>query len=309
MKKWLKKRFPLASESIRMFIFRLRKRANPILWDKNYIRSRYAESESVHNLESCDFNFGVTFGTFKGNQYVIYCSPGDHIESNIYMHGIWEPYLLNLIDFYINSRVGLMLDVGANIGASTIPLATGNAQVKFHCYEPHPLVCERMRNNISLNDLSNVVIFNAAVSDVRAKTVDFYAQTVSNNMGLSSLKPNRDIGSHEVIVVPCVNIDDVYADAEEPILVLKVDTQGSEAEVLRSAQRTIAKFRPVVFFELEDHYYSTTTEREAAKSFIAGLFEREGYELFCITKAMKFMPSIDITKPCHADIIAIPRRK
>jgi hypothetical protein len=91
--------------------------------------------------------------------------------------------------------------------------------------------------------------------------------------------------------------------------VLKVDTQGSEAEVLRSAQRTIAKFRPVVFFELEDKYYSTTTERDAAKSFIAELFGREAYQLFGISKAVNFMPLFDITKPCHGDVMAIPRSR
>jgi FkbM family methyltransferase len=292
-----------------MSIFRLRRRANPILWDDKYIETKYAKSESAYNLRSCDFDFGVTSGLFKGHQYLMYCSPGDHIESHIYTHGIWEPHLLSLIDLYVNGSRGLVLDIGANIGASTIPLATKNAQIEFHCYEPHPFVFGKLQDNISLNRLSNVAAFNAAISDARAKTIDFYSQTASKNMGLSSLKLNHDIGAHEKIVVSCINIDDIYADADTPVLVLKVDTQGSEAEVLRSAQRTIAKFRPVVFFELEDQYYSTVTERAEAKTFIAELFAREGYQLFCISKSVNIMPLIDITKPCHADIIAIPRSK
>jgi FkbM family methyltransferase len=49
------------------------------------------------------------------------------------------------MSLYLYSSNGVMIDVGANIGTSTLPLAAKHPQVSFHCYEPHPEIFTRQK--------------------------------------------------------------------------------------------------------------------------------------------------------------------
>ena len=56
-----------------------------------------------------------------------------------------------------------------------------------------------------------------------------------------------------------------------PVLLIKIDTQGTELEVLQSAEKTIEKFRPTILFELEDRYILDSErdlQRKHLKSFL-----------------------------------------
>ena len=125
-------------------------------------------------------------------------------------------------------------------------------------------------------------------------------------MGRSSLKLNSDIKEHDEITVPTISIDDTFADSSDPILLIKIDTQGTELEVLQSAEKTIKKFRPTILFELEDRYF-LDSERGSAKKTLKEFFEGLGYSLFNNTNGLDYYPQVDITKNYHGDILAVPR--
>ena len=107
-----------------------------------------------------------------------------------------EEHLAKVMSLYLNGVVGIAIDVGGNIGANTIPLAVKHPQVKFYCYEPHPDIFARLKNNIELNKLFNVEPSNCAVSNIKEKSIKFFAQKNSDNMGRSILKLNSDIKDH-----------------------------------------------------------------------------------------------------------------
>ena len=125
-------------------------------------------------------------------------------------------------------------------------------------------------------------------------------------MGRSSLKLNSDIKEHDEISVPIISIDDTFADSSDPVRLIKIDTQGTELEVLQSAKRTIKKFRPAILFELEDRYF-LYNERDAAKNTLKKFFEGLDYSLFNNTKDIDYYPQVDVTKNYHGDILAVPR--
>lgn len=124
-------------------------------------------------------------------------------------------------------------------------------------------------------------------------------------MGRSSLKPNPDIKEHEEITVLAMAIDDKFADGSSPVLLIKVDTQGTELEVLQSAEKTIKKFRPMILFELEDRYFSDS-ERASAKKTLKKFFDSLDYSLANVSKGLDYYPQADITKNYHGDILATP---
>jgi len=250
---------------------------------------------------------GLCKGHFQGVDYLIHFLPGDHIESNIYLNGVHEKKIADLVSLFLRpvQDKGVVIDIGANIGASTIPHALMHNNIKFYCYEPHPDVFDRLERNIKLNNLHNVVASNCAVSDSSQESIAFYAQKISSNMGKSSLKPNKDIEQFNKVEVPVQSIDDVFVDSGKRIVLIKIDTQGTEPEILRSCRRVIEKFRPVVIFEFEDRYYSDQ-EKVEEKIFLNMFFKENDYLLLNISEDINYYPGIDITKNYHGDILAIP---
>jgi len=291
---------------IKRILYPLFHSTHPLFRKKDYFLNLFKEKAYGYNIDALNFDDGVVMGSFQGKDYLMNCQPGNLVETTIYLEKVWEEHLAKIMSLYLDGSSGIMIDVGANIGANTIPLAAKHPQVKFHCYEPHPEIFARLKSNIKLNNLNNIEPANSAVSNSTDKTLKFFAQKSSDNMGRSSLKLNSDIREHEEIMVPVISIDENFADGSDPVLLIKVDTQGTELEVLQSATRTLEKFRPVILFELEDRYF-LDSERGSAKNTLKEIFKNLNYSLFNVSKGLDFYPEVDITKNYHGDILAIPR--
>ncbi len=82
--------------------------------------------------------------------------------------GTYEPELQAAMREFL--RPGMIVyDVGANIGYITLLMAHNvGARGRVFAFEALPVNVERARNNISLNNLSNVSIISAAVLDKTA---------------------------------------------------------------------------------------------------------------------------------------------
>jgi FkbM family methyltransferase len=221
-----------------------------IFTDRNYFDSIFSRI-APYNLASLNLREGVAVGNFRNHRYLMRMEPGDHIESLIYLDGIYAGRITNLIHQFLNGPNSVLVVVGANIGAITIPLARVCPDVKFFCFEPHPSVFQRLTENVAINKLQNVTLENAAVSNLLTDTVIFYAQTGSFNRGLSSTKLNHDIDEFDEIEVPQIGIDHYFGDLEVGTLVIKIDTQGNEVAVLESSSKIIERLRPVIFFEYQ----------------------------------------------------------
>ena len=280
---------------------------HPIFASKdNFLRRHFAQNGVTYNINSLDFKNGIAVGDFDGWQYLIHVTTGDKIESTVLLEGCWEPHILRLMDQILcKHRRGIMIDVGANIGASTIPLAIRNDHIDFYCFEPHPSVFEKLKGNLSLNFLDKVHAINAAVSDAD-DTIKFYAQVGSDNMGMSSMRLNHDIGKHDVIEVANARLDESFNGRTDPVILIKIDVQGAEPAVMKSAESIIRKDKPVIFFEFEDDYFPSETERRAAKETIVGILIDNNYTLYGIQNTpIKFYPKANLFENFRGDLLAI----
>ena len=61
-------------------------------------------------------------GSFQGKDYLMNCQPGDLIESKIYLEKVWEEHLPKVMSLYLEGLSGIFIDVGGNIGATTMQL-------------------------------------------------------------------------------------------------------------------------------------------------------------------------------------------
>lgn len=300
------KDFPISRRVRRLIwnFYNLRKRRR-VHRDPAYFNNFFA-TFNKNNLRSLNTTRGLVKGRFQETDYLMNMKPGSYIESSIFLKGIWEPHIAELIASYLRSPGQIVVDVGANIGAVSIPLAKRYPDTCFYLFEPHPQIFSSLSSNCGVNKLSNIKLMNAAVSDEVGASLEFYAQRDATNMGLSSLRRNRDIKDFEIISVASVQLDDVFEGIDKKITVIKIDTQGSELGVLKSAKKTIFAHRPVILFEFESEYFPDLEEESKTRAEILTFFNEFGYELYCLERKSAYLPLVNLEAYFHGDILAVP---
>jgi FkbM family methyltransferase len=138
----------------------------------------------------------------------------------------------------------MVIEVGANIGALTVPIAnrvgpTGGVLA----FEPQHLVFQSLCANIALNSLTNVDCYWAAVDTTSGSVVvpelDVRQQ---NNFGGVSI-----VGARHGRRIPSFALDEFQFLPK--LRLIKIDVEGMEQAVIRGGTQLIAKFRPVLYVE------------------------------------------------------------
>lgn len=246
-------------------------------------------------------------GKFRETSYLLTIRPQNHIESYVYLNKIWEPHLVDLMAGYLNDPNVAFVDVGANIGATSIPLAKHFKHVKFFLFEPHPLLFKDLENNVSFNKLTNIESHNIGITNRGDTFLPFYAQKNATNFGLSSFTHNNDITDYDVIEVPCKSLDNVLSGSVN-VRFIKVDTQGHELNVLLSASKLLKQHRPIVLFEFESEYFPTPEDEQKTKTQIQEFFASLKYDLYMVGAKSHYLPKITLQDYFHGDILAVPLR-
>lgn len=133
------------------------------------------------------------------------------------------------------TRDSIVLDIGAHIGAFTIP--TARRVAKVFAFEPQEDVREVLQKNLEINDIRNVEVLPYAVG-WKSGVGKYTSQPTDNgSVGL------RNEGEKEVRVVSLDELD------LPPMDFIKVDVEGMELQVLAGARDTIIRCRPTLFLE------------------------------------------------------------
>jgi len=83
---------------------------------------------------------------------------------------------------------GIVVDIGANLGSYTVPVAKQHAHLQFECFEPQRIVYYQLCANIFLNRLSNVHAHQVGISStqmVQSYVLPNYAE--ETNIGAFSI--------------------------------------------------------------------------------------------------------------------------
>jgi FkbM family methyltransferase len=137
---------------------------------------------------------------------------------------------------------GEVVDIGANIGAFTLDMATRYPGVTLHAYEPEPEAFQVLRQNVEANGMSSRVrIWNAAVAG-DAGSLRLWRGDGSL-VGSAHLPVSARDGYCDV---PAVTLQTVVARTSGRVGVLKMDCEGSEAEILEAAGAALASVEYIV---------------------------------------------------------------
>ena len=167
---------------------------------------------------------------------------------------------------------GIALDVGANLGEWTVPFArkVGTAG-RVIAVEPNPTIAEALDRTLRINNLPQVTIVAAALSD-RAGSAALVLNPAST--GESRLGEARS--GERSIEVPTRRLDDLAAEhGLERLDLVKIDVESHERQVLEGGAATLARLRPALVIE-------SGHESPADRVAIAALMQRLDYDLVAV---------------------------
>ena len=133
----------------------------------------------------------------------------------------------------------IVYDIGAHVGIYTLlsSILVGN---KGHviAFEPLPENLNYLYKHINLNDLSNVRVIEAAISDMTG----FFNFSIGSSSTTGQLNETGDL------IVQTFTLDEVVLRDKLPLPdVIKIDIEGAEAKALRGAVDILTKSSPVIF--------------------------------------------------------------
>ena len=158
----------------------------------------------------------------------------DLVSESLYVHGTCARYVTALLQS-AKSSFKTFIDVGANIGSVTVPIAKG-FKGKVLSVEPSNASYALLTENIALNALDDgqVECRKVAIGDQPGQLPLYHSATNTGDHRLSAA-PNE--GDRESEMVDVVTLDSLVigkSDYKPPFLI-KIDVQGYEAKVLASA--------------------------------------------------------------------------
>lgn len=180
------------------------------------------------------------------NEYGAYCVPRSSLHrpaaQAILQSRVWEPDTLSLMC----STHGDVVHAGTFFGDFLPALASRDGMV--WAFEPNRESYRCARITADLNDLQNITLTHAALSDARGEA----ALAISDRHGVPSGGASRLISGspdrrrHEL--VPLITVDEAVPN-DRHVGVLELDVEGHEQQALAGAILTIKRCRPLLILE------------------------------------------------------------
>jgi len=233
------------------------------------------------------------------------------IDLSLFLFGVFQPNVSRAIRHFVGQS-GVVLDVGANIGALSLPAADQLRTGHVYAFEPTDFAFAKLQRNLSLNPsiASRITAINTFVADSPAPT--------SHLVAYSSWPLDRvDADEHPVHKgiaksASCgqTTIDDfILSKSVERVSVIKTDTDGHDFSVLVGARRCLSTLRPVVIFEA--CAYLMEPPLPSFDDF-AELFRAHDYTI-CLGKRFEPIDARLFARRCPAggglDLVAMPNER
>jgi len=219
--------------------------------------------------------FTVTHGGLRWQ-----LNPSDYTQERFFWLGEMDAAEINQIASRL-SPGAVIFDVGANFGYYGIALANRLArQCSVHSFEPFPDTLQRLRTNIALNQLQDVV-----------KSVPF-GLADSAGTGTMVAKEGHSGGAHfdahpQQSTGPQVALTtlDEYCSAYDVrrIDFIKIDVEGYEGKVINGGRIALKTFKPLLMVEFNPVTMAKANARmETLRDDLIAL----GYKLFHIRQGI-----------------------
>jgi FkbM family methyltransferase len=219
--------------------------------------------------------------------------PKWYIDRAILRDQVWEPHMLWYFGRFIK-RGGFCVDVGANAGYLTLPMAdVVGPDGTVMAFEPNPEMRARLDRNAGANpDIGGRILISPYALGHHQMSCTVVKHGLSGDIGLGNAHVEMDAGG-EGKMIP---LDDVPLPACD---FMKIDVEGMEYNVLLGAKATIEKFHPYIVFETQTCL--PPVKHTPAANFLKSL----GYRLCVPCRDGKALQELDEGQFPESDTFAI----
>ena len=186
---------------------------------------------------------------------LIFTDDGDMQEVSYHLHQAdWHREDMEALGPLLE-RGDTAVDVGANIGFVSLMLASlVGPDGTVVALEPSKRTFAKLTRTIEKNGLAGVV--RALNVGCGAEPGEARLRQVSGSSGNATMVgAAAGAGAEDVALV---RLDDLEIGSR--VALVKIDTEGFEAEALKGAGRLLREDRPTIFIELGGHYLDSTLE-------------------------------------------------
>jgi FkbM family methyltransferase len=230
-------------------------------------------------------------------------SYAEPMAQHIFTFGAYERDTHNAILKILPER-GVFIDVGANIGALSIPIARARPHVSIICIEADPRIHRILNENITRNGCSQIQAVSCVCGPTDGQVVKFYPAP-DENFGMGSLGPQF---SNEPIMLEQHSLDTILAGTKvREVDVIKIDVEGAEIGVLQGTRLLTSERSPAIIFEFADWAEARIPGQQAGDA--QTLLLANGYRLFHLGGSGRLGKRLSEPMSCgSAMLLAFPPR-
>lgn len=212
------------------------------------------------------------------------------IDFSIYLLGAFEPLTQRQFPKFIG-KGDVVIDIGANIGAHTLPLAQMvGKNGRVIAVEPTEYAVGKLLQSVALNeDLHNRIDVRQRmlVSGVEEQIPGAIYSSWPLIHATSDLHEEHKGRLMSTSGAGKSTLDELVNELKlDKVNALKLDVDGNEYSVLKGAGKTLGKFHPVIFMELAPYVFHDGADFDG----LIALLDSYGYQLTHISNG-KQIPS------------------
>jgi FkbM family methyltransferase len=177
------------------------------------------------------------------------------IDLSIFMFGTSEKKIYNLKKIFKKNSKLIFLDIGANIGSVSLPLARIFDNSYVYSIEPTSYAFRKLKTNFSLNpSLSKKIFLTQAFISTTKKPKKVWSRwklNEENNQHKDHKGKLKSIQKASTITLS----NFIKKNKIQKVDFIKLDVDGYELDVLKSGKDFLKKNKPIIFIEIAPYLY------------------------------------------------------
>ncbi|WP_165586763.1 FkbM family methyltransferase [Neotamlana sedimentorum] len=200
-----------------------------------------------------------------------------------------EPWMLDLLKTLSPLITSTFVDVGVNIGQTLLKFKSIFPNSYYLGFEPNLVCFNYLENLIKLNKLSSVKVLPLGISNKTNSGILYLFNNNDTDPSASIIDGFRQKNQiKKQIDIQLSTWSDVKHKFDfKNISVLKIDVEGAELEVLRSFEKDLKKYSPIIIIEILPVYNIENELRIKRQNSVQELVLNLDYVMFRVVKEKK----------------------